>query len=61
MLSTQLKIPNIKVYKCHDNDLGVIFYELYLNSSFEGRYPSISEIHWRLGIILSEQALTAEV
>ena len=57
----QLSIPTIKIYKCHDDTFSIIFYELYLNGKYEGRYQSISDIHWRLGLILTEASLTTEV
>lgn len=61
MKTVSLKIPTIQIDKTYDDNLNIIYYALYLNSNFEGRYQSISDINWRLGLILSEQALTAEV
>lgn len=61
MVVNQLTLPTIQIYKCHDDTFSIVFYELFLNGSYEGRYQSISDIHWRLGLILSEQALSTEV
>ena len=62
MISSKfLIIPTIEICKSFNDDLDVTYYELYLNHQFEGRYQSISDIHWRLGLILSEQALATEV
>ena len=52
-----LNIPRIQVKKVINADYDCIYYELYLNDKYEGRYQSISDINWRLGLILSEEAL----
>ena len=61
MRSKSLQIPTIEILKTHDDDFGIIYYDLYLNGNHEGRYQSISDIHWRLGLILTEASLTTEV
>lgn len=52
-----LNIPSIKVLKITNIDYNCSYYELYLNGQYEGRYQTINDIHWRLGLILSEEAL----
>lgn len=52
-----LNIPRIQVKKVINADYDCIYYELYLNNNYEGRYQSINDINWRLGLILSEEAL----
>ena len=61
MSAIHLDIPSISIYKCHDDSLNIVYYELYLNRQYEGRYQTISDIHWRIGLILSELALSSEV
>ena len=56
-----LNIPIIQVKKIFDDNFNIIYYELYLNGKIESRYQSISDIHWRIGLILSEASLSAEV
>lgn len=56
-----LNIPIIQVKKIFNDNFNIIYYELYLNGKIEGRYQSISDIHWRIGLILSESSLSAEV
>ena len=57
----RLDIPDIDINKVYDDNFNIIYYDLFLNGNYEGRYQSISDIHWRIGLILSEQALSAEV
>ena len=56
-----LNIPVIQIEKIFNTDYECIYYELHLNGKYEGRYQSISDIHWRIGLILSEASLSAEV
>lgn len=52
-----LKIPVIKVNKIINDDLAVIYYELYFDDKLEGRYQSVSSVVWRIGLMISEEAL----
>lgn len=52
-----LDIPRIQVKKVFNADYDCTYYELHLNGQYEGRYQTISDIHWRIGLILSEEAL----
>lgn len=52
-----LNIPIIQVKKVFNADYSCTYYELHLNGQCEGRYQSISDINWRVCLILSEEAL----
>ena len=56
-MKAYLTIPSIQVIKVFNDDYDCIYYELWLNNQYEGRYQSISDINWRIGLILSEEAL----
>ena len=56
-----LNIPTVKIKKVFIDNYNCTYYELYLNDKYEGRYQYMNDIHWRLGLILSEQALLSEV
>lgn len=55
-----LNIPEISIKKVINDDLSVIYYELYFNKELEGRYQSISSVNWRVGLMISEEALSVE-
>ena len=61
MSEVYLNIPTIQVKKIYNADYSCTYYELFLDDKYEGRYQSINDIHWRIGLILSEQALSIEV
>lgn len=61
MKEFNLNIPGIKIKKIINDDLSVIYYELYFNDKLEGRYQSVSSIIWRIGLMISEEALAVEV
>lgn len=56
-----LNIPDISIKKIINNDLSVIYYELYFNDKLEGRYQSVSSITWRIGLMVSEEALAVDI
>lgn len=56
-----LNIPGIKIKKIINDDLSVIYYELFFNDHSEGRYQSVSSLVWRIGLLISEEALAVDV
>lgn len=60
-MEVYLNIPTIKVKRVFNQDYSCTYYELYLNDKYEGRYQSISSINWRIGLMISEEAMSVEV
>lgn len=56
-----LNIPLIKIKYVYNADYQCIYYELYLNDKYEGRYQTINDVNWRIGLILTEEALAVVV
>lgn len=60
MKDIDLNIPTITIKKVINDDLSVIYYELYFDGHLEGRYQSISSVNWRIGLMVAEEALSLE-
>ena len=61
MKEFDLNIPGIKIKKIVNDDLSVIYYELFFNEQSEGKYQSVSSLVWRIGLMISEEALAVDV
>lgn len=61
MQEFDLNIPGIKIKKIVNDDLSVIYYELFFNDKSEGKYQSVSSLVWRIGLMISEEALSVDV
>ena len=60
-MEVYLHIPRIQVKKVYNADYNCIYYELYLNDKYEGRYKDINDVNWRVELILTEEALRLEI
>ena len=52
-----LSIPEFKIIKVTDDNFKIIYYELYINDQFEGRYDRISSVNWRISQLITEASL----
>lgn len=57
---TGVDIPRIRIVKVHDLSLGLIYYELYIDQKYEGRYPGYDSMIRRIEMLISEICLTTE-
>ena len=53
-------IPSIRIVKIDDEIIGLIYYELYLDEKYEGRYPDYSSLSRRIDMMISEECLSHE-
>lgn len=57
MPSNWLNIPIIQIKRVIDDNLSIVYYELWLNGKFEARYPDYNSLTWRIGLIISEEIM----
>ena len=48
-------IPKIQIQKIINDDLKVIYYDLYINGEREGRYADLGSVNWRIGLMISSE------
>lgn len=56
---TGFDIPRIRIVKVDDPLLGLIYYELYIDQKYEGRYPGYDSLIRRIEMLISEMCLAA--
>lgn len=56
-----LRIPFFSIKKVYNDDLKIIYYELYLNHSYEGRYNTVEALNYRISLIITDEAISTEV
>ena len=57
---TGFDIPKIRIVKVDDPLLGLIYYELFIDGIYEGRYPGYDSLIRRIEMMISEICLSAD-
>lgn len=51
-------IPSIRIVKVYDELIKLVYYELFIDEKWEGRYPDYSSLIRRIDMMISEECLS---
>lgn len=52
-----INIPKITIQRIEDKYLNVVYYDLYLDGTREGRYSDVGSINWRIGLLICNEVI----